>query len=255
MDLNNYLKKLLKESSMNKICKLLITSLLLHSCGLKKVDKVDFSVLPQNDKELIARVNANNNYPEWLYLKGKINLKTKDQNVTLNVSVKNRKDSIICLNISAPFGIEVFRAQLTPDSIYFINRTNKTWFIKSSSRLKDYLKTEIYFDEVQKMITANTSIVKEKYSFSKDEHYTLNSHYFNYTISAFYRILNASLVEDNNIIDYSFSDFNENNFPKEFSLKIKSKESFEATLKYSKIEFNSQQISPFKIPDTYVEIR
>jgi len=255
MDLNNYLKKLLKESSMNKICKLLITSLLLHSCGLKKVDKVDFSVLPQNDKELIARVNANNNYPEWLYLKGKINLKTKDQNVTLNVSVKNRKDSIICLNISAPFGIEVFRAQLTPDSIYFINRMDKTWFIKSSSRLKDYLKTEIYFDEVQKMITANTSIVKEKYSFSKDEHYTLNSHYFNYTISAFYRILNASLVEDNNIIDYSFSDFNENNFPKEFSLKIKSKESFEATLKYSKIEFNSQQIFPFKIPDTYVEIR
>jgi hypothetical protein len=255
MDLNNYLKKLLKESSMNKICKLLITSLLLHSCGLKKVDKVDFSVPPQNDKELIARVNANNNYPEWLYLKGKINLKTKDQNVTLNVSVKNRKDSIICLNISAPFGIEVFRAQLTPDSIYFINRMDKTWFIKSSSRLKDYLKTEIYFDEVQKMITANTSIVKEKYSFSKDEHYTLNSHYFNYTISAFYRILNASLVEDNNIIDYSFSDFNENNFPKEFSLKIKSKESFEATLKYSKIEFNSQQIFPFKIPDTYVEIR
>jgi len=255
MDLNNYLKKLLKESSMNKICKLLITSLLLHSCGLKKVDKVDFSVPPQNDKELIARVNANNNYPEWLYLKGKINLKTKDQNVTLNVSVKNRKDSIICLNISAPFGIEVFRAQLTPDSIYFINRMDKTWFIKSSSRLKDYLKAEIYFDEVQKMITANTSIVKEKYSFSKDEHYTLNSHYFNYTISAFYRILNASLVEDNNIIDYSFSDFNENNFPKEFSLKIKSKESFEATLKYSKIEFNSQQIFPFKIPDTYVEIR
>ena len=240
---------------MNKICKLLITSLLLHSCGLKKVDKVDFSVPPQNDKELIARVNANNNYPEWLYLKGKINLKTKDQNVTLNVSVKNRKDSIICLNISAPFGIEVFRAQLTPDSIYFINRMDKTWFIKSSSRLKDYLKAEIYFDEVQKMITANTSIVKEKYSFSKDEHYTLNSHYFNYTISAFYRILNASLVEDNNIIDYSFSDFNENNFPKEFSLKIKSKESFEATLKYSKIEFNSQQIFPFKIPDTYVEIR
>jgi hypothetical protein len=240
---------------MNKICKLLITSLLLHSCGLKKVDKVDFSVPPQNDKELIARVNANNNYPEWLYLKGKINLKTKDQNVTLNVSVKNRKDSIICLNISAPFGIEVFRAQLTPDSIYFINRMDKTWFIKSSSLLKDYLKTEIYFDEVQKMITANTSIVKEKYSFSKDEHYTLNSHYFNYTISAFYRILNASLVEDNNIIDYSFSDFNENNFPKEFSLKIKSKESFEATLKYSKIEFNSQQIFPFKIPDTYVEIR
>ena len=59
-------------------------------------------------------------------------------------------------------------------------------------------------DEVQEMITANTSVVKEKYSFSKDEHYTLNSQYFNYTISAFYRILNASLVEDENKIDYSF---------------------------------------------------
>ena len=240
---------------MNKIYTLLIISLLFHSCGLKKVDKVVFLVPPQNDKELIARVNAKNNYPEWLYLKGKINLKNKDQNVTLNVSIKNRKDSIVWLNISAPFGIELFRAQITPDSIYFINRTNKTWFIKSSSHIKDYLKTEISFDEVQEMITANTSVVKEKYSFSKDEHYTLNSQYFNYTISAFYRILNASLVEDENKIDYSFSDFNENNFPKEFSLKIKSKESFEATLNYSKIEFNSQQIFPFKIPDSYVEIK
>ena len=138
MDLKNYLKKSQKGSSMNKISTLLIISLLLHSCGLKKVDKVYFSVPAQNDKELIARVNAKNNYPEWLYLKGKINLKNKDQNVTLNVSVKNRKDSIIWLNISAPFGIEVFRAQITPDSIYFINRTNKTWCIKSSSRIKDY---------------------------------------------------------------------------------------------------------------------
>tara|TARA_B110000444_G_C18752667_1_gene553549 strand:- start:48 stop:770 length:723 start_codon:yes stop_codon:yes gene_type:complete len=240
---------------MNKIYTLLIISLLFHSCGLKKVDKVVFLVPPQNDKELIARVNAKNNYPEWLYLKGKINLKNKDQNVTFNVSVKNRKDSIIWLNISAPFGIEVFRAQLTPDSIYFINRTNKTWFIKSSSRIKDYFKTEIYFDEVQEMITANTRVLKQKYSFSKDENYTLNSQYFNYTISTFYRILNASLVEDENKIDYSFSDFNENNFPKEFSLKIKSKESFEATLNYSKIEFNSKQIFPFIIPDSYVEIK
>ena len=63
------------------------------------------------------------------------------------------------------------------------------------------------------------------------------------------------IVEDENKIDYSFSDFNENNFPKEFTLKIKSKESFEATLNYSKIEFNSQQIFPFKIPDSYVEIK
>ena len=105
------------------------------------------------------------------------------------------------------------------------------------------------------MITANTRIAKEEYSFSKDENYTLNSQYFNYTISTFYRILNASLVEDENKIDYSFTDFNENNFPKEFNLKIKSKESFEATLNYSKIEFNSQQIFPFKIPESYVEIK
>ena len=241
---------------MNKIYTILITTLLLHSCGFKKIDPVVTNVYPpQNDKELIARVNAKNIYPEWLYLKGKINLINKDQNVTLNVSIKNRKDSIIWFNISAPFGIEVFRAQLTPDSIYFINRTNKTWFIKSSSHIKDYLKTEIYFDEVQEMITANTSFVKEKYSLSKDEHYTLNSQYFNYTISPFYRILNASLVEGEDKMEYSFSEFNENNFPKEFSLKIQSKESFEVTLNYSKIEFNTQQIFPFKIPNSYVEIK
>jgi len=240
---------------MNKVYTLLITSLLLYSCGLKQVSEVDFTAPPQNEKELISRVKAKNNYPEWLYLKGKVNLKNNDQNVTLNFSVKNRKDSIIWLNISASFGIEVFRAQLTQDSIYFINRDNKTWFIKPSSHIKDYLKTEIYFDEFQQMITANTRIVKGKYSFSKDKHYNLNSQYFNYTINAFYRIINASISKDEKKIDYTFSDFNENNFPQKLNLKIKSKESFEATFNYSKIEFNHPQIFPFKIPDSYVEIK
>lgn len=240
---------------MNRIFTILIISSLLYSCGIKKVHKVDFSALPKNDKELIDRVNAKNIYPEWLYLKGKINLKNNDQNVTLNISIKSRKDSIIWLNISAPFGVEVFRAQLTPDSIYFINRNNKTWFIKPSSQIKDYLKNEIYFDEFQQMVTASTRIAKEKYSFSKDEQYTLNSQDFNYTISAFYRIINANIVEGEKNINYTFSNFNENNFPKEFNLKIKSKESFEVTLNYSKIEFNSKQIFSFKIPDSYVEIK
>lgn len=255
MDLKYYLKKLQKEGSMNRIYTLLITSLLLYSCGLKKVDQVDFSDPPQNDKELIARVNAKNNYPEWLYLKGKINLKNNDKNVILNVSVKTRKDSIIWLNITAPFGIEMFRVQLTPDSIYFINRNNKTWFIKSYLYLETYLNNKIYFDEFQQIITANTRIEKQKYSFSKDENYNLNSQNFNYTISTFYRVLNASIAEGENKIDYSFSDFNENNFPKEFSLKTQSKESFEVTLNYTKIEFNRQQNFPFKIPDSYVEIK
>ena len=62
-------------------------------------------------------------------LKGKINVVKEKQDITLSVKIKHRKDSVIWLSISAPFGIEIIRAQVTPDSIYFVNRTQKTILI------------------------------------------------------------------------------------------------------------------------------
>ena len=49
------------------------------------------------------------------------------------------------------------------NSIYFINRSNKTYFLKPISHIRDYLKTEISFSEINEMIIATPRIIKDSY--------------------------------------------------------------------------------------------
>ena len=156
---------------MNNSFSIVLLLLIFSSCGIKKEKKNDFSSPPKNSKELIARVNAQNKDIQWLNLKGKINIITEDNQIALNINITNRKDSLIWISVSAPFGIEIARGQLTQDSIYFINRTNKTWFIKPASEINSLLKANLSFNQLQQMITANPSINKLKYKFHSKEQF------------------------------------------------------------------------------------
>ena len=128
---------------MNKIVSYLLILLFASSCATKKVAELDFSVPPKNSKEVISRVNSKNNTPEWLFLKGKINIKKGGQNISLGISIKHRKDSLIWASVSAPFGIELLRTVLTKDSVFYVNRTNKTYFKKPISHILNVVKTKI----------------------------------------------------------------------------------------------------------------
>tara|TARA_B110000003_G_scaffold274855_1_gene315903 strand:+ start:6696 stop:7430 length:735 start_codon:yes stop_codon:yes gene_type:complete len=244
---------------MNKLLSYFFLILILSSCSTK-LTVVDYSVAPKNAKELIARVNSKNKTPEWLALKGKVNLIKDERDINLNINIKFRKDSVVWASVSAPFGIELFRTMLTPDSVYYINRTNKTYFKKPISHISSFLKTDISFQQVQEMITANPNFLKVSYKFQLvDNAFELNAKKTSYKVSAdLYRILTANILDGDNELIYEFSDFtNEADFifPEEFKLKVKSVENFEATLNYSKIVFNEKQKLHFKIPSSYVEAK
>jgi len=243
---------------MNKLFSYLFLILILSSCSTK-LREIDYTKAPKNAKDLIARVNAKNNTPDWLSLKGKVNLIKDERDVTLNINIKLRKDSAIWASASAPFGIELFRTMLTPDSVYYINRTNKTYFKKPISHISTFLKTDISFQQAQEMITANPNFLKGSYKFQLvDNAFKLNAKKASYKVSAdLYRILTANILDGDNELIYEFSDFTAETkfiFPKEFKLKVKSIEDFEATLNYSKIVFNKKQKLHFKIPSSYVEV-
>ena len=242
---------------MNKLFSYLFLILILCSCSIK-VREIDSAKAPKNAKELIAKVISKNKIPEWLSLQGKINLIKDEKDITLNINIKCRKDSLIWASVSAPFGIELFRTMLTKDSVYYLSRTNKTFFVKPITHIKAFLKVDISFDEIREMITANPRILKKAYAFHIIENtFELNTKQVFYKVSAdFYRILHASIIDGENELSYEFSSFiNENEFifPKQFSISVRSSENFNATLDYSKIVFNEKQKLPFKIPSSYVE--
>jgi len=243
---------------MNKSLSYLFLILIFSSCSIK-VREIDYAKAPKNAKDLIERVISKNKIPEWLSLKGKVNLIKDEKDVTLNINIKYRKDSLIWASVSAPFGIELFRTMLTKDSMYYINRTNKTFFVKPITDITTFLKVDISFDEIQEMITANPRVLKKEYTFHIIENtFELNAKQVFYKVSAdFYRILRASIIDGGIELNYEFLSFinqNEFIFPKQFSISIRSSENFEATLDYSKIVFNEKQKLPFKIPSSYAEV-
>ena len=245
---------------MNKIALYLFCTVLASSCVTKNVAEVDFSIPSQNAKELIAKVNSKNKSPEWLALKGKVSLMLeKDNEVSLGISIRGNKDSLIWVSVTAPFGIELFRAVLTKDSVYYINRTNKTYFVKPIAHISKIIKTDIAFNEIQEMIMANPKIVKKKYSFDKiNDDFMLSTQDYIYTISNFYRIKQGVLIDKENSLIYTYSNFSfENDFPEQLELIVKSasENDFNLKLNYSKVVFDQQQQTPFKIPSSYVEAK
>ena len=245
---------------MNRIELYLFCIVFASSCITKNVTDVDLSVPPKNAKDLIEKVNSMNKSPEWLLLKGKIKLMLKkDNEVSLGISIKVRKDSLIWASITAPFGIELFRAVLTKDSVYYINRTNKTYFAKPITHISKIIKTDIAFNEIQEIIMANPKIVMKKYSFDKNnDDFLLSTQDYIYTVSNFYRIRKGDLIAKENNLIYIYSNFCfENNFPEQLELVVKSssENTFNLKLNYSKVVFDQQQQLPFKIPVSYDEAK
>ena len=243
---------------MNKLVLYLFFIVFASSCVTKNIAEVAFSVSPVNAKELIERVNSSNRPSEHLALKGMVSLMIeKDNEVSLGISIRVRKDSLIWASVAAPFGIELFRAVLTKDSVYYINRTNKTYFVKPIAHISKIIKTDIAFNEIQEMIMANPKIVKKKYSFKKtNEDFLLSTQDYIYTISNFYRIRKGVLIDEGNSLIYTYSNFSfENDFPEQLEIVVKSssENAFNLKLNYSKVVFDQQQQTPFKIPSSYVE--
>ena len=243
---------------MNRTVLYLFCIVFASSCVTKNVAEINLSVSPKNAKELIARVNSKNKSPGWLALKGKISLiLEKDNEVSLGISIRVRKDSLIWVSVTAPFGIELFRAVLTKDSVYYINRTNKTYFVKPIAHISKIIKTDIAFIEIQEMIMANPKVVKKKYSFDKtNDDFLLSTQDYIYTISKSYRIRQGVLIYKENSLMYTYSNFSfENDFPEQLELIVKSSSEnvYNLKLNYSKVVFDQQQRMPFKIPSSYVE--
>ena len=242
---------------MSKLIYQVIIVVVLSSCGIKKITTTDFSILPKNTSELIERINSKNSPPEWLSLKGRARIIKKDEEITLNINIKHRKDSIIWISASGLFGIEIIRAQLTPDSIYFINRANTTYLIKPVSHIKDLIKSDLSFYDLQDIITASSKIIKKNYKMETD---AIGFHLISDNVRCFitnnYRIQNIKFITSKANLEVILNNYQErDNFPRKIALKITSEGTFETTINYSKVEFNKPQKILFEIPDSYDQIK
>ena len=239
---------------MNKLyITALLSVIILSSCNLLKKSNTDnnsSNKISLSEKELIKKINSQNISPEWTSLNSKIKVNKEGQEVTINAHIRIKKDSIIWISVKAPLGIEIFRTMITSDSVYYMNRMNKNYFIKHISHIREVVKTDVSFIKLQEIIFASPNIT------------VLNSNKENYEIlKDIFRVYKMELQEEEDkkvSIRYSdykvFSDIGGLYFPEKIFIDVKSEEIFTAEINYTKIKFNKTASISFKIPKSYVSI-
>ena len=249
---------------MNKnIFILIISILVLSSCGLmrKNIKTENCIDAANNSKELVQKINSQNISPEWLSLNSKIKINKEGKKTTISAQIRVRKDSVIWVSVKAPLGIEVFRSMITQDSVYYMSRMNKTYFVKAISHLKEVVKAEISYNQLQDILFASPKITEKKLEFSSTPFYYLKSENNNYIITMFYRVIQMELKESENknlTINFknykTFTEVDNHFFPSQLLIEVQADEVFDAEINYTKIEFNKKSNISFNIPKSYVEI-
>ena len=137
-----------------------VVPFLSTSCSSKKsLTKATLREFTAN--KLIKEVEANQFEFNSFQAKMNVKIETKDKNVNVKGQLRMKKDSIIWTSISLPMGMEIIRVKVSPDSVFFLNRTDKTYLCENIEIFNDIspLITTIGF--IQSVLVGNDINLRE----------------------------------------------------------------------------------------------
>ncbi|WP_345953545.1 DUF4292 domain-containing protein [Mucilaginibacter sp. PAMB04168] len=257
----------------NMLNKLLLTLCLaaLFGCKAKKqlvVRKADSTVTAKAVNPMLARLEAIRSKQTVFNTfsgraKTKLTIDGKSNDVTLNIRIQHGKK--IWVSITALLGIEVARAQITPDSVVVVNRLQRVYLKKPFSYINNYASRQVNYQTVESLlvgnainellsengkiesapgggitITGNLNEIAYRLLVGIDSKVTQTS-FANAPARQSLQVTNSQFIQaDNKII------------PSQINIlsNVRDK-SIEASLQYNRTEFNQPLEYPFSIPDGF----
>ena len=274
-------------NSMNRIIRiiLIIATLvcyagIISSCSSSK--KITGSKIKEmSANRLMREINANSFDFESLQAKVGIKVETEDNAFNLKGQLKMKKDSILWASITLPLGLEVARIKVTADSIFFINKSNKSYLAEQSESFNYLQNINADINTIQSVFTGNIFLINKKsdnnvlikdnkYNLLSEENITfINNRYKkNFTINkniiidpTLFRITKYEIInnEDSDYgltIDYSnFIEIKGKYLPSIIKINISTEEKMYITITYSNISTNNNTQYNFSIPKKYERIK
>tara|TARA_B110000459_G_scaffold18118_1_gene17554 strand:- start:226 stop:978 length:753 start_codon:yes stop_codon:yes gene_type:complete len=238
----------------------LLVFLIITSCNLKRDVTKSSTIDNVNIASVIEKFNKKKFTENWISIKTKIKLSSKENNLSISANIKIRQDSLIWASITAPIIGEVSRVMISQDSLYYINRANSTWMIQPIIVLNDLLKTDVSYSIIQQIITTAFELPKKDYTSSiiGSKILIANKNDSNYYIinaeNNYVEEINISLNKTKSLkVRYSgLQIFNEKKYPKNLSVTTP-EGSFHIDIKYSNIVSSKKEKTIFNIPKSYNE--
>ncbi|WP_041735288.1 DUF4292 domain-containing protein [Dyadobacter fermentans] len=220
--------------------------------------------------ESMREVKVNEVDFDYLTAKSKFSFKSAKQDFdNTNVNIRMKKDSIIWLSVTG-VGLEVARGIITRDSIVFMDKIHRDYFVFNYEQLSKQYNFDLNFDLLQSVIIGNMPFERQENGrfLKENDFYILKQlverlEVDNYIAEKNQKLsrLRATEVPTQNTFTLDYEDFREVGaylfpFTSLISLNVLSKEQqkLETTmrLKHSKVELVNQSPGfPFNVPSSY----
>jgi len=244
--------RLINRNKMQKlVIYILLLSIFFASCSRKKNVEV-VEVAKQTEVDSVYKLmNSNEFDAEWFSAKFKGTYHRPDDNQMFNGQIRIRKDSLIWVSITAVMGIEVFRVQIMPDSLTFINRLEKTYITSSTDYLRKRVGVDVDFEMLESVILGND------FPYYQTDVFKLSNRGENYLLSTFSRrkikkqnndvVKGSRILMQNILIDKNTYKINKQ------TVKVVGDDRTKLRIYYDNFEMVEGQLFPHKIIIKYKE--
>ena len=272
---------------MSKIYKGIILAgtivLLLSSC--KSTRPLMKAPLKEEGPEyLYSKLKENELKFDWLSVKFDASYHEKRNSTDFKGQIRIRKDSLIWVSITPALGIEYLRMVITNDSVKYVNRFNKEYFVGDYALVSRFLQINIDFDILQSLILGNDFQFYETNSFrasidqpnyklsttgrrkirkdaedaSNDPIVLLQNIWLDPESFKITKVDVKEYMKDNRKLSAIYGDFEPMEtqvYPSELHFDIMAEDIIKIKINYSKVTLNEPMAFPFSIPENYKRIQ
>lgn len=248
---------------------LLLIFLAITSCKSKKnltdANTIEFT----SAKKIISNHYDNTFEKETVSANMSANYEDAKTSVSINIKLRLEKDKAIWMS-ATKMGFPIAKILITPTSVQYYEKLDKTYFDGDFSLLSKWLGSELDFEKVQNLLVGQAllDLNEEKYTMQiVNNSYELEPKQKNdlYGILFFMNPENYKLDKQEisnpkkeQLLAISYPKYNKidgEQFPKEIDIKVlEDKKSTSINIEYKSVVFDLDLSFPFKIPSGYKKI-
>lgn len=152
-------------NSWSRIIIALLVVLAFSSCRGRKETIFKKDKSPLDKAEINAKMDER--FSGFGDYSSKMNVRYADskQSIAFSAKVRISRDSIIWISVSPALGIEALRVMATPDSVFMMNKIDRTYYAGDYQYLKELLKADVDFQMFQGILTGQSLFASEDDSY------------------------------------------------------------------------------------------
>ncbi|HLF34890.1 MAG TPA: DUF4292 domain-containing protein [Cyclobacteriaceae bacterium] len=201
--------------------------------------------------------------------RSKIKILDGNQSINASAIIRIKNDSIIWISVTPSVGIEIFRAIITPDSVYIIDRLNREYKEFSIDSINNRLNFDLSYTMLESILLGNLVIPRQgnEKVMREGNYYRLRQHDNRFSINNFInsksmKIEKVSIADDttSNYLSVDYHDFQDVDsvlfaFNNSISLFYSDNDrsiNTQVIITYNKASFSDKKVKfPFNVPERY----